>query len=98
MCECAGDYLSDELYYPQQSSRYPQTYPQRVLPENQRCGMLSTQVTEQVGDTTEDVNSNAASLVSDVDFGLVVILRQTHLRDIYAQMTPEFRLTDVCGR
>jgi len=97
MCECESGYCTDDWYYQQPYPGYPQSYPQKPLPECPRCAILDGQAAKLAGEATRQVNCSVAFMPLDGASGTLNILRVEHLREYYARFAPEFRSLAACS-
>jgi hypothetical protein len=97
MCECGDPYFTDELYYQQAYTGYPQSYPQKLLSDSDGCAILSGQAAKLAGEATRKQDCCVAFEPLDGSSGTLNVLRVEHLREQYARFAPEFRTLAVCG-
>lgn len=99
MCDCGGfDEYSGNLNYQLKSSIYPQSYPQKALPEHGGCGILVLQEAKLSGDSAERVERTKVSCPGELRQVPDWIFRDPVLQEYYARFLPEFQSFDFCCR
>ncbi len=97
--EPVDNHYTNDSPYAQCPACYPQSYPQRVLPEISCCAILDTKRTKLLGESTGEVETNDASSDREEDSVTGLSLEALSMRRVcYTRFIPELRLTSVCGR
>ena len=92
------NHYTDDGPYSHCPTCYPQSYPQKVLPESGRCGILIAKRLKPLGDSTSKVETNKVSADREEDSVTGLRLKTAMWKRYYARFIPELRLTGVCGR